>query len=110
MKHRMKQKRKLRMSSSKNSILNLLQKMNVLIAQAVLGGKMELQNREGIVCKFTSYKAKEAILKRARRIKPEGLNIFEDQQLRRQWRKEGHNCLSSNKPKINLLTSPSTNS
>ena len=46
MKHRMKQKRKLRMSSSKNSILNLLQKMNVLIAQAALGGKMELQNRE----------------------------------------------------------------
>ena len=62
-----------------------------------------------VVCKFTSYKAKETILKRARRIKPEGLNIFEDQQLRRQWRKEGHNCLSSNKPKINLLTSPSTN-
>ena len=46
MKHRMKQKRKLRMSSSKTSILNLLQKMNVLIAQAALGGKMELQNRE----------------------------------------------------------------
>ena len=32
-----------------------------------------------VVCKFTSYKAKETILKRARRIKPEGLNIFEDQ-------------------------------
>ena len=32
-----------------------------------------------VVCKFTSYKAKEAILKRARRIKPEGLNIFKDQ-------------------------------
>ena len=32
-----------------------------------------------VVCKFTSYKAKDAILKRARRIKPEGLNIFEDQ-------------------------------
>ena len=31
------------------------------------------------VLKFTSYKAKETILKRARRIKPEGLNIFEDQ-------------------------------
>ena len=31
-----------------------------------------------VVCKFTSYKAKEAILKKARRIKPEGLNIFED--------------------------------
>ena len=34
------------MPSSKNSILNLLQKFNVLIAQAVLGGKTELQNRE----------------------------------------------------------------
>ena len=32
-----------------------------------------------VVCKFSSYKAKEAIRKRARRIKPEGLNIFEDQ-------------------------------
>ena len=31
-----------------------------------------------VVCKFTSYKAKEAILKKARRIKSEGLNIFED--------------------------------
>lgn len=31
-----------------------------------------------VVCKFTSYKAKEAILKKARRIKPEDLNIFED--------------------------------
>ena len=46
MKHGMKRKRKLRISSSKNSILNLLQKLNVLIAQPVLGGKMELQNRE----------------------------------------------------------------
>ena len=36
---------------------------------------MELQNRER---SFTSYKGKEAILKKARRIKPEGLNIFED--------------------------------
>ena len=32
-----------------------------------------------VVCKFTSDKAKEAILKRARRIKLEGLTIFEDQ-------------------------------
>ena len=55
--------------------MNLLQKLNVLIAQAVLGGKMELQNRER---SFTSYKAKEVILKKARRIKPEVLNIFED--------------------------------
>jgi len=31
-----------------------------------------------VVCKFTSYKAKEAILKKARRIKPQGPNIFED--------------------------------
>ena len=31
-----------------------------------------------VVCKFTSYKVKEAILKKARRIKPEGLDIFED--------------------------------
>ena len=31
-----------------------------------------------VVCKFTSYKAKEVILKKARRIKPEVLNIFED--------------------------------
>ena len=31
-----------------------------------------------VVCKFTSYKAKEAILKKVRRIKPEVLNIFED--------------------------------
>ena len=30
------------------------------------------------VVKFTSYKEKEAILKKARRIRPEGLNIFED--------------------------------
>ena len=29
-----------------------------------------------VVCKFTSYKAKEAILKKARKIKPKGLNIF----------------------------------
>ena len=53
--------------------------MNVLIPQAALGGKMELQKSRRVVCKFTSYKAKEAILKRARIIKPEGLNIFEDQ-------------------------------
>ena len=46
MKHGMKWKRELRISSSKNSILNLLQKLNVLIAQAVLEGKMALQNRE----------------------------------------------------------------
>ena len=32
-----------------------------------------------VVCKFTSYKAIEAILEKARRAKPEGLNIFEDQ-------------------------------
>ena len=31
-----------------------------------------------VVCKFNSYKAKEAILRKARRIKPKGLNIFED--------------------------------
>ena len=31
-----------------------------------------------VVCKFTSYKAKEAILMKARRIKPQVLNIFED--------------------------------
>lgn len=31
-----------------------------------------------VVCMFTSYKAKEAILKKARRIKPEGLKVFED--------------------------------
>ena len=31
-----------------------------------------------VVCKFTSYKAKESILKTARRMKPEGLHIFED--------------------------------
>ena len=37
---------KIWISSSKNSIFNLLQKLNVVIAQAVLGGKMELQNRE----------------------------------------------------------------
>ena len=79
MKHGMKRKQKLRMSSSKDSILNFLQKMNVLIPQAALGGKMELQKSRRDVCKFTSYKAKEAILKRARIIKPEGLNIFEDQ-------------------------------
>lgn len=35
-------------------------------------------NPRMVVCKFTSYKAKEAILKKARRIKPQGLNIFED--------------------------------
>ena len=75
MKHGMKRKRKFKMSSSKNSILNLLQKLNMLIAQVVPGGMMELQNRER---SFTSYKGKEAILKKARRIKPEGLNIFED--------------------------------
>ena len=42
----MEAKRSLIMPSSKNSILNLLQKLNVLIAQAVLGDKTELQNRE----------------------------------------------------------------
>ena len=31
--------------AAKNSILNLLWKLNVLIAQVVLGGMMELQNR-----------------------------------------------------------------
>ena len=31
--------------AAKNSILNLLRKLNVLIAQVVLGGMMELQNR-----------------------------------------------------------------
>ncbi|XP_068742255.1 uncharacterized protein [Montipora capricornis] len=31
-----------------------------------------------VVCKFTSYKAKESILKAARRMKPEGIHIFED--------------------------------
>lgn len=31
-----------------------------------------------VVCKFTSYKAKEAILKKTRRIKPKGLKVFED--------------------------------
>lgn len=31
-----------------------------------------------VVVKFTCYKEKEAILKKARRIRPEGLNIFED--------------------------------
>ena len=31
-----------------------------------------------VICKFTSYKAKETILKKIRRIKPEGLIIFED--------------------------------
>ena len=31
-----------------------------------------------VVCKFTSYKAKESILKAARRMRPEGINIFED--------------------------------
>lgn len=31
-----------------------------------------------VVCKFTSYKVKESILRKARRIKPEGIGIFED--------------------------------
>ena len=31
-----------------------------------------------VVCKFTSYKANELILKTERRMKPEGLHIFED--------------------------------
>ena len=31
-----------------------------------------------VVCKLTSYKAKESILRKARRIKPEGISIFED--------------------------------
>ena len=37
-----------------------------------------MRRRRTVVVKFTSYKEKEAILKKARRIKPEGLNIFED--------------------------------
>ena len=63
MKHGMKRKRKLRMSSSKNSILNLLQKMNVLIAQAALGGKMELQNREGSFVSLQVIKQKRRFLR-----------------------------------------------
>ena len=63
MKHRMKQKRKLRMSSSKTSILNLLQKMNVLIAQAALGGKMELQNRDGSFVSLQVIKQKRQFLR-----------------------------------------------
>lgn len=31
-----------------------------------------------VVCNFTSYKAKESILKASRRMKPEGIHIFED--------------------------------
>ena len=31
-----------------------------------------------VVCKFTSYKAKEFIRKTTRRIKPEGIYIYED--------------------------------
>ena len=31
-----------------------------------------------VVCKFASYKAKESILKAARRVKPEGIHVFED--------------------------------
>ena len=31
-----------------------------------------------VVCKFTSYNTKESILRKARRIKPEGISIFED--------------------------------
>ena len=30
-----------------------------------------------VVCKFTSYKVKESILRKARRIKPEGISTFE---------------------------------
>ena len=36
------------------------------------------KKKRTVVCKFTSYKAKESILKTARRMKPEGLHIFED--------------------------------
>ena len=61
-----------------NSILNLLQKLNVLIAQVVPGGMMELQNRERSFASLLVIKQRKAILKKARRIKPEGLNIFED--------------------------------
>ena len=31
-----------------------------------------------VVCKFIGYKVKDSILKTARRIKPEGIHIFED--------------------------------
>ena len=31
-----------------------------------------------VVCKFASYKVKESILKAARRVKPEGILVFED--------------------------------
>ena len=63
MKHGIKQKQKLRMSSSKNSILNLLEKMNALIAQAALGGKMELQNREGSFVSLQVIKQKRQFLR-----------------------------------------------
>ena len=79
MKHGMKWKRKLRICSSKISILNLLQKLNVLIAQAVLGGKMELQNRERSFVSLQVIKQRRQFSRRqGEYIKPEGLNIFED--------------------------------
>ena len=64
MKHRLKRKRKLRMSSSKNSILNLLQKLNVLIAQIVPGGMMELQNRERSFASLLVIKQRRQFTKR----------------------------------------------
>ena len=63
MKHGMERKRKLRMPSSKNSILNLLQKINMLIAQAALGGKMELQNRDGSFVSLQVIKQKRQFLR-----------------------------------------------
>ena len=39
---------------------------------------MELQNRERSFASLLVIKQRKAILKKARRIKPEGLNIFED--------------------------------
>ena len=79
MKHGMERKRKLRMPSSKNSILNLLKKNKHAHRTGRARRKDGTSKPRRVVCKFTSYKAKEAILKRARRIKPEGLTIFEDQ-------------------------------
>ena len=63
-------KRKLRMPSSKNSILNLLQKLNVLIAQAALRGKMELQNREGSFVSLQVKKQKRQFLRGKGESKP----------------------------------------
>ena len=116
MKHGMKRKRNLRMSlakNSKNSTLNPLQILNMLIAQEVPSVDPCTRRHDGtskprmVICKFTSYKTKEAILKKARRIKPKGVNIFEYLPEEKMEKRRAH--LSQLRSKPNPNPNPNTN-